>query len=164
MGRTNELVVRVGAHPGVLPETVSGGTDFEKNRWTPGIYDSVSLVLSDNPAIETVQVAPQSRAKIVVQTKLRNYARSRSTFALTQSRARLETDAVAASAPADATRLAAGEEQTITQTIAIPDAKLWTPETAESLRARNQHRRRQRRHPLRHARVSLRHRRRGAPI
>jgi beta-galactosidase/beta-glucuronidase len=54
----NEIVVRVGAHPGVLPASVSAGTDFEKNRWTPGIYDSVSLALSDNPAIETMQVAP----------------------------------------------------------------------------------------------------------
>src|ERR1035441_3159932 len=42
----NEIVIRVGAHPGVLPASVSAGTDFEKNRWTPGIYDSVSLALS----------------------------------------------------------------------------------------------------------------------
>src|SRR5215470_8370562 len=54
----NEVIVRVGAHPGVLPATVSGGTDFEKIRWTPGIYDSVSVFLSDNPVIERVQVAP----------------------------------------------------------------------------------------------------------
>ena len=46
---TNELIVRVGAHPGVLPPNVSGGTDFEKIRWTPGIYDNVSLTLSENP-------------------------------------------------------------------------------------------------------------------
>src|SRR2546429_135999 len=39
---SNELIVRVGAHPGVLPASVSGGTDFEKIRWTPGIYDNVS--------------------------------------------------------------------------------------------------------------------------
>jgi beta-galactosidase/beta-glucuronidase len=53
----NELIVRVGAHPGVLPVFVSGGTDFEKIRWTPGIYDNVSLALSENPVIETVQIA-----------------------------------------------------------------------------------------------------------
>ena len=69
----NEIVVRVGAHPGVLPASVSAGTDFEKNRWTPGIYDSVSLALSDNPAIETVQVAPsRDLQSIAVQTRLRN--------------------------------------------------------------------------------------------
>ena len=51
----NELVIRMGAHPGVLPMTVSGGTDFEKNRWTPGIYDSVSLMTMNNPVIATTQ-------------------------------------------------------------------------------------------------------------
>ena len=47
----NELVIRIGAHPGVLPETVSAGTDFEKNRWTPGIYDDVKLMVMSNPVI-----------------------------------------------------------------------------------------------------------------
>ena len=35
----NVLLVRVGAHPGVLPATYPAGTDFEKLKWTPGIYD-----------------------------------------------------------------------------------------------------------------------------
>ncbi len=46
-GAQNELVIRIGAHPGVLPAHVSQGTDFEKNRWTPGIYDDVSLIVMD---------------------------------------------------------------------------------------------------------------------
>jgi hypothetical protein len=48
----NELLVRVGAHPGVVPEDVPCGTDYEKSKWTPGIYDSVSVSFSDNPVIE----------------------------------------------------------------------------------------------------------------
>jgi beta-galactosidase len=55
---SNWLVIRIGAHPGVLPENVSEGTDFEKNRWTPGIYDDVSLWFVGTPVISTVQVAP----------------------------------------------------------------------------------------------------------
>ena len=55
----NVLLVRVGAHPGVLPATYPAGTDFEKLKWTPGIYDEVSLQLADNPVIESVQVAPR---------------------------------------------------------------------------------------------------------
>jgi len=126
---SNELVVRVGAHPGVLPSTVSGGTDFEKNRWTPGIYDSVSLALSDNPAIETVQVAPnRDLQSITVQTKLRNHSAQAAGFALTQSIHGWKTDAVVASAPAIELRLAGGEVRTVTQTLAMPAAKLWTPE------------------------------------
>src|SRR6202023_2020181 len=82
---SNELIVRVGAHPGVLPLTVSGGTDFEKIRWTPGIYDSVSLALSDNPAIEGIQVAPRiADSSIVVQSVLRNFGKDSVSFDLTQ--------------------------------------------------------------------------------
>ena len=82
----NRLVVRIGAHPGVLPVDYPTGTDFEKNRWTPGIYDSVSVSLSDNPAIESVQVAPHIAAsEITVQTKLKNYGATRVRFVLAQS-------------------------------------------------------------------------------
>ena len=49
------------------------GSDFEKIKWTPGIYDSVSLIFCDNPLIETVQVAPRIAAgEIVVQTRSKN--------------------------------------------------------------------------------------------
>ena len=43
----NRLLVRIGAHPGAMPEWALVGTDGEKGPWTPGIYDSVSLVLAD---------------------------------------------------------------------------------------------------------------------
>ena len=126
---SNEIVVRVGAHPGVLPSTVSAGTDFEKNRWTPGIYDSVSLALSDNPAIEELQVAPsRDLQSITVQTRLRNHSAQPVAFALAQSVHGWKSEVVAASAPAMQLRLAAGEERTVTQNIAMPAAKLWTPE------------------------------------
>jgi hypothetical protein len=65
----NVLLVRVGAHPGVLPATYPAGTDFEKLKWTPGIYDEVSLQLADNPVIESVQVAPRlASSEILVET------------------------------------------------------------------------------------------------
>ena len=126
---SNEIVVRIGAHPGVLPATVSAGTDFEKNRWTPGIYDGVSVALSDNPAIEAIQVAPsRDLDSITVQTKLRNHSSQPIEFALTQAVHGWKSDAVVASAPAMRLRLAAREERIVTQKIAMPAAKLWTPE------------------------------------
>lgn len=126
---SNEIVVRVGAHPGVLPSTVSAGTDFEKNRWTPGIYDSVSLALSDNPAIETIQVAPGRDLKsVTVQTKLGNHSAQPVAFALNQAVHGWKSAAVVASAPAMQIRLAALEERTVTQKLSMPSAKLWTPE------------------------------------
>ena len=125
----NELLVRVGAHPGVLPETVSGGTDFEKNRWTPGIYDSVTLQLSDNPAIESVQVAPKIQtSEIVVEAKVRNYAATSASFAVAFNVTAWKQAASLTRAESRRILLKPAEEKTITQTIRIPGAKLWTPE------------------------------------
>jgi beta-galactosidase len=125
----NEVVIRVGAHPGVLPPSVSAGTDFEKNRWTPGIYDSVTLALSDNPAIETIQVAPARDLKsITVQTTLRNHGSQPVAFTLTQSVHPWKSTAAVASAPPLQLRLDPGEQRIATQSIAMPNARLWTPE------------------------------------
>ncbi len=125
----NELVVRVGAHPGALPPNVSGGTDFEKNRWTPGIYDSVSVALADNPVIETIQVAPHiATGEITVQSRLHNYGGAVTATIKHVVKPWKEQGAV--SEPAGLSiALAPGETRTITETVKVPDAKLWTPET-----------------------------------
>ncbi len=119
----NRLVVRIGAHPGVLPADYPAGTDFEKNRWTPGIYDSVALLLSDNPVIESVLVAPHlADSLITVQTKVKNYGSSAVRMTLTQ---KVRQAGVAVPLRIE---LAPGEEKTVTQTVAMPGAKQWTPE------------------------------------
>ncbi|HSU58771.1 MAG TPA: glycoside hydrolase family 2 TIM barrel-domain containing protein [Bryobacteraceae bacterium] len=125
---SNELVIRVGAHPGVLPASVSAGTDFEKVRWTPGIYDDVSLLLSDNPVIETVQVAPyiSPAPGITVQTKLKNFGAAAS-FDLKYSVHPWKESGVMAEESMPVS-LGAGEEQTLTRRIDLPDARLWSPE------------------------------------
>ena len=69
----NRLVIRIGAHPGVMPDWAFWGSDGEKGPWTPGIYDRVQLLLADSPAIESVQIAPRIAAgEVLVQTRLRN--------------------------------------------------------------------------------------------
>ncbi len=125
---TNELIIRVGAHPGVLPASVSAGTDFEKIRWTPGIYDDVSLLLSDNPVIETVQVAPyiSPRTGITVETKLKNFGRAIS-FDLKYSVDPWKTSGPTVQASTHLS-LAAGEERVLTRNIDLPGARLWSPE------------------------------------
>jgi len=127
---TNEIVVRVGAHPGVLPPTVSAGTDFEKNRWTPGIYDSVSIALSDDPAIESVQVAPtRDLQSIIVQTKLRNHSARAVSFELKQTVHEWKSTLATARSRPTKMRLAPREERTVTESIPMSGAKLWTPES-----------------------------------
>jgi hypothetical protein len=125
----NTLIVRIGAHPAVLPDNYPVGSDFEKKKWTPGIYDSVSLIFCDNPAIESVQVAPRiATGEIVVQTRLKNSAAVPRTASLAHVVKTWKGGKQVAAAPAQPIPLAPGEEKVITRTIKIPAAHLWSPE------------------------------------
>ena len=125
----NVLLVRIGAHPGVLPATYPAGTDFEKLKWTPGIYDDVSLQLADNPVIESVQVAPRlASSEILVETRLRNAGAAPVRFELTQAvRTWKGEQKAGALAPATVT-LGAGEAKALRQTLKIDGAHPWSPE------------------------------------
>jgi hypothetical protein len=126
----NELLVRVGAHPGVLPPKVSAGTDFEKIRWTPGIYDTVSIALSDNPVIESVQVAPRiADSSIVIQTALRNLGKKPVSFDLTQSVHAWKSDVTVVTSQPMRLTLATGEAKVVVQNVSVPAAQLWSPES-----------------------------------
>ena len=124
----NQLLVRVGAHPGVLPENFPAGTSSSKHRWTPGIYDNVSLVLCDNPVIESVQAAPRIKtSEVIVQTKVKNYGPPRE-FELRHTIRTWKGGRKIAKSPSQSGRLQEGEERTLTQTNQIPNARLWSPE------------------------------------
>jgi hypothetical protein len=125
----NELVIRVGAHPGMMPQGVPAGTDFEKLKWTPGIYDSVSLELSDNPVITSVQVAPRiASSEALVQTEVKNFGAAPATFSVRHS-VRLWKGGPAGAAESQRITLAPGETRALTQTLRLRDVRLWTPET-----------------------------------
>jgi beta-galactosidase len=124
----NDLVVRIGAHPGALPETALAGTDQEKRRWTPGIYDSVSVLLCDNPVIESVQVAPRiASSEILVETRIRNYGPAVS-FELAHRVTTWKERREVARPKGSRLSLKAGEETVQRATIRIPTPTLWTPE------------------------------------
>lgn len=55
---TNEVVIRVGADRDAIGRAYPDGFDFEKARYIPGIFDSITLILAGTPHIENVQVAP----------------------------------------------------------------------------------------------------------
>lgn len=124
----NEVVIRIGAHPNVLPPGNTAIFDFEKTRWTPGIWDSVSAYFSDGASITSTQVAPRiDPQQIVVQTQLKNRTSASIRFTLVQSVRGLKDSAVIAKTSQPIT-LAAGEERTVTETIPLPKAKLWSRE------------------------------------
>lgn len=127
--RENELVIRVGAHPGVLPDNVSGGTDYEKYRWTPGIYDDVSLLTMDNPVVSTVQVAPQlSSESIVVQTQLHNYAHRTITTAVKHRVFEWKSGRASSAIVSQNVTIGPGQTATLTQRVPIHAPHLWSPE------------------------------------
>jgi beta-galactosidase len=67
----NEVLLRIGAHPSVLPSSIPAGNDFEKRHWTPGIYDDVSVIFTNYPYLENIQVAPDIHKNTInVQTLL----------------------------------------------------------------------------------------------
>jgi len=57
-GSENELVIRVGASLAQIPLSVTDGWDPEKARYVPGIYDSVTLIVTSTPHVVNVQTVP----------------------------------------------------------------------------------------------------------
>lgn len=128
-GEANELVIRIGAHPKVLPEGNVCNTDFEKAYWTPGIWDSVSVWFNNGVSILGQQVAPKiAEGAIVVQTVLRNASQSPVTIRLAHSVTALKDMKSLAGAKSKIT-LQANEQRTITETISFKGAALWSPES-----------------------------------
>jgi len=127
----NEIVIRVGADRDAIRPAVPDGFDFEKERYIPGIFDSVQLILSGTPRIASAQVAPdiaggraKARAKIRVYTDAANDAAARATPGAVSIEIRewKSRRAVAsASGPLDAS----GETDF---TLPIENARLWSPD------------------------------------
>ena len=124
----NHLLIRIGAHPGAVPDWVMTGGDGEKEFWTPGIYDSVSVLLSGDLVIDSVQVAPHIQSsEILVETELTNHGAAR-TVSLTQRVKAWKSGAEVGKAVSEPVTLAAGEHKFVRQTVAIPNAELWSPD------------------------------------
>ncbi|MCC7154607.1 MAG: hypothetical protein IT161_08535 [Bryobacterales bacterium] len=117
----NEITIRIGAHPAALPVWAPAGADYEKYKWTPGIYDDVTLHISGLPVIESVQTAPRIDAsEVLIETAVHNPSAQPVRFQLSQKGGSQSAEL--------ALSLAAGERRTYRQTVKIPQARLWTPE------------------------------------
>lgn len=118
----NELLIRVGADRDSVTTAVPSGFDFEKERYIPGIFDSVELILSGTPNIVNVQVAPDLPGRQArVHVWLMNVADGEATVEVRGVKSRQ----VAGKASA---RLAASPEQVLDLAVPIADCHLWSPE------------------------------------
>ncbi len=66
----NEVLIRVAADRDTVGGAYPSGFDFEKDRYIPGIFDSVELILCGTPHIVNAQVSPEISKE---QAKIRIY-------------------------------------------------------------------------------------------
>ncbi len=124
----NELLIRVCADRDTVTRAIPSGFDFEKERYMPGIFDSVELVLSGTPHILNVQTVPDVANKTVrVQTQVRN-AGPETTASLSFVVRETKSGKVVGKATTATEPLAAGAEKLLDVRIPIEACRLWSPE------------------------------------
>ena len=120
-------MVRIGAHPRASPEWVPFGTDLEKRKWTPGIFDNVSVIACNNPYIETLQIAPDINiSRVKVQAKVINYKED-GKFNLNYKITEWKSGRTVALG-SKVFDLKKNEITTVDDVIDLPDQHLWSPD------------------------------------
>jgi beta-galactosidase len=124
----NELVVRVGSCRSSLPLSIPTGFDFEKERYIPGIYDDVDLILSGSPRVVRAQTAPDvAHGRLRVQVTLGSFGglkRSEVSFIVREARSAFvvaETSKAVVFAVRDSEALCDID-------IPVRNPRLWSPE------------------------------------
>ncbi|MEO6187975.1 MAG: glycoside hydrolase family 2 TIM barrel-domain containing protein [Ginsengibacter sp.] len=124
----NEIVVRVGSSRDAVPLSIPSGFDFEKERYIPGIYDDVKLILSGTPNIVRVQTVPDILNKQVrLQIDLQNSGVakiSELTFYIKE----VKSGKIAGELKKEIKLPSSGKDTVIYVTVPIKDCHLWSPE------------------------------------
>lgn len=127
-GEENEVIVRVGAHPGVLPKGNLNIEDCEHEKWYPGIWDDVELYCYDGVKIHSVQIAPKIDPKqITVETEVLNRSNDPKVVTLTQTVKTTDQQVILADY-SEEIELMPGELKAVQCVIPLPEAELWSPE------------------------------------
>jgi hypothetical protein len=132
-GQENEIVVRVGANRESIPQDMPTGWDFEKYLYIPGIYDSVELILTGQPYIRNVQVAPDvERKQVRVVAQLQSDAEidgaGSPVVAVNADVVEARTGKTAATQKTSAAFHAKQHTTTSDFTMPVPNCRLWSPE------------------------------------
>jgi beta-galactosidase len=125
----NKLIIRVGSCRNSLPFSVPDGFDFEKDRYIPGIFDNVELILSGVPNIISAQAAPDIKIKHVrVQVKLGNCSKSgtsKVTFLVKEAKSDQIAGRIIKKIQLPGVL---SEEILVDVNIPVKDCKFWSPE------------------------------------
>jgi beta-galactosidase len=125
----NDLLIRVCADRDTVTTAIPSGFDFEKERYMPGIFDSVELILSGTPHIINVQAVPDIANKTVrVRTQLRN-AGAATQAGLTCVVREAKSGKEVGKTTSAAEPLAAGAEMLLDVRVPIEQCQLWSPES-----------------------------------
>lgn len=129
-GGENELIIRIGAHLGVMPEGILNMEDHEHEKWYPGIWDDVELYCYNTAAVRSVQFAPKIDPKeVLIETEVENLADQAAEITVTHVIKTQDMSAVVAEAK-ETYLLQPGAVKAVQCTVPMPaDAKLWSTES-----------------------------------
>lgn len=127
----NEMLIRVGADRDTVGPAIPSGFDYEKDRYIPGIFDSVELILSGTPHVVRVQAVPDLAGRSVrVLALIRNdgpETKPAVAFSVREPRPG-NREAEVGTVAAPAAPLAPGAETTLDVRIPLPGCRAWSPE------------------------------------
>ena len=118
----NELLIRIGADREAVTTAVPSGFDYEKERYIPGIFDVVELILSGTPHIDNLQVAPDLTNR---QARVRIWLQSATIGEVTVEVREAKSRKVAGRTTA---RQTAMPEQVLDLVVPITNCRSWSPE------------------------------------
>ena len=124
-GKENELIIAIGCSSN-LPDSVTNGGDFEKTKYTPGIYDDVKITTSGYPFITNVQTAPDiQNEQLHVAAEIRTNKDSRKPDISYIVRERASKKIVTKGSVKPDSKDETGK---IDFTVNMKDCQLWSPE------------------------------------
>jgi hypothetical protein len=117
----NELLIRVGADRDAVTQAIPSGFDFEKERYIPGIFDSVELILAGTPSIINAQVAPDiSNGQARVRLWLKGAGNGNVTVEIREAKS--------GKVAGQASKRAAAADEVVDLVAPISNCQLWSPE------------------------------------
>jgi hypothetical protein len=125
---TNEIIIRIGSSRDALPSSMPTGFDFEKERYIPGIFDNVQLILSGTPHIVRAQTVPDIVNKQVqVQANVENTGEAK-TSNITFTVKEVKSQKVVGVFEKGITLPGSGKDTTVYVKIPIKDCRYWSPD------------------------------------